>query len=235
MFCRKTIKPKISNGQPRPVQVERMVSIQHQNSQDYKKKLMLTDTGSDDNLIRRSAVEELGLTIVPRTQMSLTGLDGYQVECQGYVIPYWYFLDKPKPKQHPGIAFLVIEKIPNGVDILLGRISGSLLGIDLYERSTCVAHRHLESSFCPSSSSVPRLATDTTASIDTVAKEQRKQQRIRQDRDTAERENLLRQAFEARHAKLIEERETDSKKSDHTKRETAISQRDVGQGRDVRR
>ena len=234
MFCRKTVKLKLSGGRFRPFQVERLVSIKHQNSQEYKKKLMLIDTGSDGNVIRRSIADELGLTIEP-DQILVKGFNGYKVECQGHVTPDWYFLDEPKPKKRPGITFQVIERIPDDVDLLLGRISVSLVGIELFERSVCVAHQHLESSFCPSSSSAARLVTDTTASIDTVAQEQRKQQRIRQDRDTAERENLLRQEFAKRHAELIEEREADSNTSDHTQREISISQRDVGVSRDVRR
>ena len=235
MFCRKTFEPKVPSKQLRQVSAERLVWIKHQNSQCLMKKLMLTDTGTHENLIRRSVVDELGLTIVPSDPISLTGLDDYKVKSHGYVVPDWYFDDKPKPKKHPGIAFQVIEKIPNSVDILLGGIFGSGLGIDLYESSVCVAHQALEGSFCPLSSSVPRLVTNTTASIDTVAQERRKQQRIIQDRDTTENGNKLRQAFEARHAKLIEEREAAAEASDHTKPGFLTSQRDFFGSRDVRR
>ena len=237
---RKTFEPKVSGGQLKLVKAERMVLVKHQNCEQYLRKVMLTDTGADDNYIRRSVVDELGLTIiVPSNPDHHTGLDGCTFTSHGIVVPEWHFVDKPKPEQKR-ICFNVIGKIPNDIDILLGKVSSKAIGIDLYERDlyergVCVVHSALEGSLCSLSLSVSRPVANTIAFIDTIAQEQRKQQRTRQDRDTTENENRIRQKLEAEHAKLIRERDAAADAPIYTKPGMSTSRSVVLGSGDVRR
>ena len=227
MICRKTFESSAA----------RLVLIRNQNCRRDKKKLMLIDTGAIENYIRRSVVDELGLAIEPGCPIVSTGLNGYKFTSRGHVEPEWRFSDPPIPKEHPRFQFHIVDEIPGGFDILLGRVSAQLMGIHLCidESGVCVAHQDPEGSFCPLSSSVPRLVTDTTTSIDTVARKHRQQQRISQNHDIIESENKIRQAFEAEIAELIEQREAAAKASDHTKPAISTSHKDVCDSRDVRR
>lgn len=214
----KTFEPEVSGGQLKLVKRSRMVLIKHQNCERYLQKVMLIDTGADPNLIRRSVADELGLTIIPSNSEHHTGLDGCTFKSHGLVVPEWHFLDKPKPEQKR-IRFGVIDKIPNNIDILLGKVSSEAIGIDLYERdlyqrSVCVAH---------------------SAPEDTIAQKQRKQQRTRQDHDTTENENMIRQKLEAEHAELIRQRDAAADAPGHTKPGMSTSRSVVFGSGDVRR
>ena len=111
------------------LQPEEYVRVWHRNREHCREfRMALIDTGSHENFIRRSLVEERELEIRRVPPVRLTPF-GPPFEVSEAVRPTWQFYGDPK--LHQDYDFLVVPEIPGDRDMLLGNIARGELGITL--------------------------------------------------------------------------------------------------------
>ena len=108
-----------------------------QNAEPY---LALFDSGSADNFIIRSVAHERDLTVYPLPDKGQTYklLGGSTIHASEYVQPDWRFLIGRK--RHRKFPFIVLEQLPNGLDLVVGEHALNELNIHrLCDKSALVA------------------------------------------------------------------------------------------------
>lgn len=111
-------------------QHEQYVRIWHQSGQYVKKfNIMLTDTGANENFIRRSIVEELELKTTRITPTTIVTLNEHNFTVSERVQPMWQF--QKGSWRHQEFPFWVLAEIPGDRDMVLGNIARKELKIEL--------------------------------------------------------------------------------------------------------
>ena len=110
---------------------DEFVRVWHHSGRRYRDlRIALIDTGSDENFIRASLVEELELVTRRVRPASLTPL-GPRFEVSELVRPTWQFHNDSR--RHQDYDFFVLPDIPGNRDMLLGDIARGGLGIRLQQ------------------------------------------------------------------------------------------------------
>ncbi len=135
--------------------------VWHSSGQYDNEYLALIDTGSKENFILRSVVEDLELRTMRKFPMTIKTLAGHKVEVSECVQPMWKF--STSSRRHQEYPFHVVPEIPSGIDMVLGNIAREDMGIELRDNgSALIAHEDPEGSFHPFSSSMLGLIVNAT-------------------------------------------------------------------------
>ena len=111
-----------------------------QNAEPY---FALFDSGSSDNFILRSIAHERDLIIYPLPDKGKTVKlpGGLEIHAKEFVLPDWKILIKGR-NRHSKFSFLVLEELPNGLQLVVGERASNELGIHrtYNDPSLLVAH-----------------------------------------------------------------------------------------------
>ena len=125
---RRKIRAWVSRSPSRKIDPQQLVTVWHGDGQSkLTKRVMILDSGTYDNFILRSTVEELELEVRPRATTRIKGLGGRIVEASEFVKPKWQFGEGSI--RHQEVDFLIVPEIPGGFDMVLGSIACGYLGL----------------------------------------------------------------------------------------------------------
>ena len=220
-------------SQNRIVEPQQLVRVWHRNGRRHIEYSLLIDTGTVENFILRSLVEELELDITRSAPKNFTALNNYQFKVDECVQPRWQFIEGSK--QHDVFRFWIIPALPNGMEILLGNVTRRKLHMHISILGTAlIAHKDYEGSFYKCLSRILSLIINTIASIDLSTRDQQQKQRERQARDAIARQTKQQQTVEETHAALIRERATGKARKTMKPRSPASQKDAVRPGDDKR-
>ena len=123
---------------PERFEHKQLVRVWHLHGHKYQAYIALLDTGSSENFISKSLVDELKLEETKFDPLSFTGVGGRTFMVDHLVRPIWEFSDRKG--WHQDFHFFVVSELPRDIHMVLGRIAQKQLRIDLYiHDGVCVA------------------------------------------------------------------------------------------------
>ena len=110
------------------------IDIRRDDDTESRECRVMLDSGSSGDFIVRRVVEECGLDIHPLSDEEKEHyemMNGDEIEVQEFVQPVWKFSRKGHTWR-PSTRFLVLNYLPNMLDMVLGGKSLTSMGIGLY-------------------------------------------------------------------------------------------------------
>ena len=161
---RKVLFPTTRKSHSKKLEPDRLVRIWPRQGHEYSTYHALIDTGADENLILRSAVQDLDLAIEQTESFTLQTVQDLSFVVSEHVQPKWQFQDGKR--QHTEYPFYVVDRLPCDIDMILGNITRKGLGIHLRApRNALIAYEDLKGSFNSSLSRVTSLTNSWNRSF----------------------------------------------------------------------
>lgn len=131
---------------------DQFVEISNRNGQPSEFHPALFDSGSSFDFILRYVVEKHGLQIhhLPGEGETYESIDGVERQTNEYVEPTWRL--RQGTKQHCKYQFLVVDRLPDDIRVVVGKHTSNEMGIHFYaKKGTLVAHSKKGSLCSPAS------------------------------------------------------------------------------------
>lgn len=186
----------------RKIETLQIVTLWHRSGHWLKSFLALFDTGTHENFIAQSVVDELDFDIEQFPPRSLEGMEKRTYIVNKRVRPILQF--EIGSVQHNEFGFWVTPNLPGDIRLVLGNIARKELGIELWAGgSLLIAHEAFEGLLI--SLPLPGLKQIIDANdwldVSTLNQQQRKLERQAQDITLSQ--TKTRQELQARHSDLV--------------------------------